>query len=83
MIKLDLKNGLRSVTEVKTETTNGEVILNYIENERGEVLGNVTCTCTCTDPNTGESTSDSASCTQEESKTAVCDCTGSSASISC
>ncbi len=83
MIKLDLKNGLRSVTEIKSETPNGEVVLNYIENDRGEVLGSVTCSCTCTDTSTGQSTTDSATCTKEESQSAFCDCTGSSASISC
>ena len=82
MVDIQLKNGNKFVAEINEDKNGNEVMLNYFVDKKGLVVNDtVTCTCTC---GTGSNqTSDSKTCSKEASKNAFCNCTGTSASISC
>jgi hypothetical protein len=82
MAEVKLKSGVRFVAEVKEDENGGEVLIQYFLGSDGKVLGDsVTCTCTC---GSGSSqTTDSKTCSKAASKSATCNCTGSSAKVSC
>ena len=82
MTEITLKSGARFIAEVKEDEKGGEVLLQYFIGSDGKVLGDtVTCTCTCGSGST--QTTDSKTCSKDASQSASCNCTGSSAKVSC
>lgn len=72
---MKLRSGAEVITDVIEDDHGGEIVTQYIKFSDG-TLGTKTCTCTC--PGKG---SQSKTCNAGSSP--LCDCTGSSARVSC
>lgn len=72
---MTLRSGAKVVTEIVEDDHGGEIVTHHIIYADGS-LSTKTCTCTCAGKG-----SDSKTC--DASSSPSCDCTGSSARVSC